>query len=298
MNIKKLFYYIIIYVLVALPTFLAAEPFVTGRLWGRFGNQLFIIAAATSLALDHGATPIFPDFAAAFDPDCNLTINYNLPSLRNDYEKIFFHLNVKQPKTEIEFCYREPSFTYAPIPYQPNMIIEGWFQSEKYFFNHKHEIMELFAPPKDISDYLKNKYDDLIKHPKTVSIHLRNYYKENPYLEQVYPTYGREYVEKAIALFPEDSVFVVFSDQIAWCKEQLAGVSRKFLFIEGEEFYHDFYLMSLCKHHIICNSTFSWWAAYLNKNSEKVVVAPKQWFAPDYNHNSSDLIPDGWITIE
>lgn len=297
MNLKASFQCLMVFIFGTLPSILAANPYVTARLWGRFGNQLFIIAAATSLALENGVTPTFPDFAAALDPECNLKINYDLPSLRTDYEKIFYHLNVAQPIEEIEFYYKEPSFTYAPIPYQPNMIIEGWFQSEKYFINHKKEIIDLFGPSPEILQYLKSKYSALIKHPKTVSIHLRNYYKENPNLERVYPTYGKDYVEKAISLFPEDSLFVVFSDQISWCKEQLAGIPRNIHFIEGEKFYHDFYLMSMCKHHIICNSTFSWWAAYLNKNPDKIVVAPQQWFSPEYNHNSSDLIPEGWITI-
>jgi hypothetical protein len=211
--------------------------------------------------------------------------------------KMFNHLNVSLPTEEVEFVYQEPSYTYEPILYRPNMLIEGWFQSEKYFINHKQEIMDLFACSPETTDYLTAKYSDIINNLNTVSIHLRSYAKEDPYLTNVYPTYGREYFQKAMQLFDADVQFIIFSDQIEWAKEELNGLSNNMRFIENEQFYHDFYLMSMCKHNIICNSTFSWWAAYLNRNPNKNVVVPATWFTPQYNHNSQDLIPSGWISI-
>ncbi len=276
----------------------AEKPYVTGRIWGRLGNQMFIIAAVTSLGLDNGAIPVFPDYARAFDPDCNLGANYEVPSMREYYQRLFYHLDVQAKGQEAECVYREPAYTYNPIPYRPNMMIEGWFQSEKYFMNHKQEIIDLFAPPQDILDDLKAAYSDIIDHPYTVSIHLRCYFKENPLYARVYPTYGSDYVSRAVALFGPEAQFIVFSDQIEWAKEQLAGIPGNIRFIEGEDMYHDFYLMSLCKHNIICNSTFSWWAAYLNKNPDKTVVSPKEWFTPEYDHSTQDLIPEEWIKID
>ncbi|MBA3603258.1 MAG: alpha-1,2-fucosyltransferase, partial [Parachlamydiaceae bacterium] len=205
---------------------------------------------------------------------------------------------VSSSTENIEFVYREPSFSYTPIPYHPNMLLEGWFQSEKYFLNNKQAIMDLFAPKTEILDYLNEKYSDIIAHPNTVSIHLRSYIKENPIYVEVYPTYGREYVEKAIQLFDADAQFIVFSDQIEWAKEELSGLANNMRFIEGEKYFHDFYLMSMCKHNIICNSTFSWWAAYLNRNPNKVITVPSEWFAPKYNHNSQDLIPQEWVIVK
>lgn len=274
-------------------------PFVTGSVWGRLGNQMFIIAAVTSLALDHGATPTFPDYAKAFDRKSDLQGqgNYEMANMRQNFQRLFYHLNTHAPRN-VEFVYREPSFTYAPIPYRPNMRIEGWFQSEKYFSHHKQEIIDLFAPPPHLLSYLQTTYSDIVSHPHTVSIHLRCYVKENPLNANVYPTYGRDYVAKAMRLFGPEAEYVVFSDQIDWAKKELQGLPGKIRFIENEPPEVDFYLMSLCKHNIVCNSTFSWWAAYLNQNPNKIVVVPFQWFTPQFNHDTRDLIPKKWIKLK
>lgn len=271
-----------------IPTLLKAAPFVVGHLMGQLGNQMFIIAATTSLALDNGATPLFPDFFIPSDPVFKLPYNH---------EKVFYHLNASAPEQPIEFTYREPRFTYDPIPYQPNMMLFGWFQSEKYFKHHKQEILELFAPHPEIVDYLYSKYRSIIEHPKTVSIHYRTYLADDPH-QKVYYTYGKEYFQQAVGLFPEDSLFVIFGNDMEWCKTHLADIAKNIVFIEGETHYHDLYLMSMCKDNIISNSSFSWWAAYLNPNPNKVVIVPPEWFAPAYQHDWSDLIPEGWIELK
>ncbi|HKZ00158.1 MAG TPA: alpha-1,2-fucosyltransferase [Rhabdochlamydiaceae bacterium] len=264
----------------------SSEPYVIGHLMGQLGNQMFIVAATVSLALDHGATPLFPEFKEPGDPIFKFPINY---------EKIFFSLETRRPEKPVEFYYYEPQFTYDPIPYQPNMAIFGWFQSEKYFVNHKEEILQLFSPSQEIISYLENKYEEIIHHPNTVAIHFRSYLLEN--VGNVYPTYGMEYYEKAMALFPKDSLFVVFSNCMQWCKEHFSHLPYSIRFIEGEEHYHDLFLMSMCKHQIICNSSFSWWAAYLNRNPGKRVIVPHVWFCPEYNHSSQDLIPGEWTIL-
>lgn len=288
---------IVCLMLIFLPLSLPGDPYVTARLWGRLGNQLFIIAAATSVALDHGAVTSFPDFMRAFsDEGAKMEGNYARESLKASFNAIFNRLDTSMPSEPVEFIYREPSFTYAPIPYHPNMLLEGWFQSDKYFKHHKQEILALFAPSDEMVRYLRGKYSDIIDHPHAVSVHLRCYFKEDRALERVYPTYGRDYVIRAMKHFPK-ALFVVFSDQIAWAKEQLAGLPGTFRFIEKESLFADFYLMSMCKHNIISNSSFSWWAAYLNANPNKVVLLPLRWFSPEYMHNSNDLVPEGWRVV-
>lgn len=274
----------------------ADQHFVTARLWGRLGNHLFIIAATTSLALDNGAVPAFHDLVRNFGSVENS--NFVLSNLKSNYINMFSKLNTTNYDDKVEFVYREPSFAYSYIPYHPNMLLEGWFQSEKYFSAHKNEIIDLFSPSKDIMEYLTDKYRDIIDVNNTVSVHLRCYTKENKKFDIVYPTYGRDYFVKAMKYFDKNVQFIVFSDQIEWAKEQLAGIPRKIRFIEGEEYYNDFYLMSLCKHNIICNSTFSWWAAYLNRNKKKKIIAPSEWFKASYNQCTKDLIPKEWILIK
>jgi hypothetical protein len=175
-------------------------------------------------------------------------------------------------------------------------MISGYFQSYKYFDHHRAEILELFAPSQEITSYLEAKYPDILSHPNTVAVHTRNYYEEDPH-ETCHYTYERDYFEKAMMLFPEDALFVIFSNKMQWCQTMLAGIPRTMIFIDGNQHYHDFYLMSRCKHNIICNSSFSWWAAYLNSNPDKQVITPPAWFNPNYGLNTSDLIPQEWISI-
>ena len=81
--------------------------------------------------------------------------------------------------------------------------------------------------------------------------------------------------------FPPESTFVIFSDRINWCKKHFPNLGKKVVFIEGNDPVEDLFLMSMMKHNIICNSTFSWWGAYLNQNAEKIVIAPVHWMHPD-----------------
>ena len=260
-----------------------SPSFIEGQLTGQLGNQLFVIAATVSLALDHDAIPVFPDFL--FDKTNGIPLNF---------EKVFYHLNTTKPGDLYE--YHEPFYHYAPIPYIENMRLCGYFQSEKYFKHHKEEILELFAPRLEIKEYIESKYKDLLLHPNIVSVHLRSYYDHDP-SQEVFIQYGKEYCEKAMTLFPEDTLFVVFSNKMEQCKKELASINRPKVFIECESYYYDLYLMSLCKHNIICNSSFSWWAAYLNSNPEKIIVAPPRWYTPKSGLNDEDIVPEEWIRL-
>lgn len=265
----------------------AVQPVVVGHLHHQLGNQFFIIAATASLAWDHDAMPVFPNLIK--QKKHNTTLNY---------KKIFFRLNATIPEgTELGFHYYEPHHHFAPIPYQPNMQITGYFQSEKYFAHHKNEIKELFAPSDEIKNYLTNKYRDILDHPNTVAVHVRSFLEEDP-KQTTFITYGLDYYKKAMALFPPDTLFVVFSNKMKWCKRLFKKIQSNIRFIEGEKYYHDFYLMSMCKHNIVCNSSFSWWAAYLNPYEEKIVVTPKLWFNPNFEADTKDVIPSEWIVIE
>jgi hypothetical protein len=107
-----------------------------------------------------------------------------------------------------------------------------------------------------------------------------------------------DYFEAAMKRIPSGTTFVVFSDDINWCRENFSKDDKNILFIEGNLDYEDISLMSLCDHNIISNSTFSWWAAWLNDNPSKIVIAPKNWFGPAYsNLSTEDLYCPGWLVI-
>lgn len=260
-----------------------AASFVEGKLTGQIGNQLFVIAAAESLALDHSAIATFPDLLS--DKTNGIPLNF---------EKVFYHLNTLTPR--IQHDYHEPFYHYKAIPYRKNIRIHGYFQSEKYFKHHKKEILELFKPHAEILEYLETKYKGLLSHPNTVALHLRSYYDHDPE-QEVFIQYGRVYCEKAMSLFPDDALFVVFSNNMETCKAELSSINRPMVFIEGEKYYHDLYLMSMCKHNIIGNSSFSWWAAYLNSNPDKIVVTPPRWYTPGSGLDDKDVVPQEWIRI-
>lgn len=283
--------HLLLILLTSFSTVLVAEetekPFVIGTLNGRLGNQFFQIANALSVALDHDAEAIFPDLV--FRKDEGMPLN----------KEIFFsHVKAELPRSEITFIYDEhPHYHYRVQQYQPNMRLRGFFQSEKYFKHHNDKILPLFAFKEEVEDYVKTKYKVLLEMPNTVAIHIRAYNLEDAAAAEAFENVGMKYIKKAVKHFGPECVFVVFSDKIDWAKAIMRKFSRPHVFIENEAYYHDFILMSLCKHQIISNSSFSWWAAYLNKNPDKKVVAPARWMSKTNLITSEHFVPENWIKV-
>ena len=125
----------------------------------------------------------------------------------------------------------------------------------------------------------------------TVSLHVRRTDYVN--LQNYHPIAAIQYYKDALDLIEHDKV-VVFSDDINWCKKNFKF--NNMVFIEGNSNIEDLYLMSMCNNNVIANSSFSWWAAWLNKNEYKKIVAPKVWFGPAAP-SDKDIIPDTWIKI-
>ncbi|MDD2505652.1 MAG: alpha-1,2-fucosyltransferase, partial [Bacilli bacterium] len=133
------------------------------------------------------------------------------------------------------------------------------------------------------------------------SLHVRRGdYVLNSTTNKVHGTCGINYYNKAIDIVTKENpeaVFFVFSDDCDWARNNLKINHEKyFIDFNGKENCHeDIRLMSLCKHNIIANSSFSWWGAWLNNNKNKIVVAPKKWF--NVKINTKDLVPENWIKI-
>jgi len=254
------------------------KPFVTARIYGQLGNNLFQVAVASALAWDNNAEPVFQDFSS----------NSAL------YQHVFFRFKNKLPKKPITFEWHEKISTYHTIPYHPNMLMIGYFQSEQYFAHYRARLLELFAPhPNDLT-YIQKKYQHVLDHPNTVGVQIRYYKWEFP-TETMFPQYGKDYLEKTMALFPQDSLFVVSSNNIDFARKNIPEWAKNVLFLEREENYIDLYVLSLCKHNIITNSTFGWWAAWLNQNPNKIIVRPATWTA---YINGSDACPKEWLSVD
>ncbi len=248
----------------------ANTSFVTGNVMGQLGNQLFQIATIQSYAWDHDVHAFFPDLHSEW---------YNIPHNR---EHMFFRLDASSPPRahSHQFAQSAPQ-GFEPIPELSDLYLYGYLQSWKYFHHHREKILDLFAPSDVYTTYLENKYGDLLAHPYTVALHVRTYSRWK-HETNTHPFVGLDYYKEAIGYFPEDALFVVFSDRIEWCKKHFSQLCKNVVFIEGNDHIADLYLMSRMKHMIMGASTFSWWGAYLNRNCAKIVIAPDQWIHPSY----------------
>jgi hypothetical protein len=260
---------------------------VSTRLMGGLGNYMFQIATAyayskkTNKNLIFNSNDIYVVHGSVDSYKDNILSNIVFESLnQNSFGK----------------RYNEPSFNFNEIPnFDGNVYLNGYFQSEKYFKNYRNEILDLFEFDNKTKDFINKKYGDLLNN-KICSIHIRR--GDYLGLPDHHPTQPLEYYVNALGEFDNNTKFLVFSDDIEWCKINFSSINKDFTFIEGNTDYQDLYLMSICNDNIICNSTFSWWGAWLNKNENKQVVIPSNWFGPKLkNHNTNDLYCEGWFKI-
>lgn len=175
----------------------------------------------------------------------------------------------------------------------------GWWGGEHYFRDSATQIIEDLTLKEDYIKGLDRELIGRIKSMNTISIHIRRGdYLNNPYFHNLDEKYYRSAIS-ALREWVPNPVFFVFSDDINWVRENMA-IGDSTVFMHGNKDYEDLYYMSLCKHNIIANSTYSWWGAYLNRNSEKIVIAPKVWFDNEKaqkNYEEGSLIPDTWLQL-
>ena len=188
-------------------------------------------------------------------------------------------------------------------PFQKKSIfIWGRCQSEKYFTDAIVDVRHAFSFKKELS----GKASELakqIKSSNSVSLHVRrsdyvNFEKNKKSFGETDLSYYKRAIEY-IAERVEKPHFFVFSDDIAWCKENLK-MQFPVIYVSdssaGPKNAFHLELMSICKHNIIANSSFSWWGAWLNNNSDKIVVAPKRWYAGQ-DQKVTDIASQTWIKM-
>jgi hypothetical protein len=179
-----------------------------------------------------------------------------------------------------------------------NVYFKGFWQDKYYIEEVKNEIyrnviynsFELSEKNKQLLSVMKEK--------DCTSIHIRrgDYLHHSNFqgiCTEKYYTNAIDYIDKNT----NNALFIVFSDDISWCKKTLQKLNNRVVYVdwnEGENSYLDMYLMSNCNNNIIANSTFSWWGAFLNQNKSKVVVCPSKW---NNVSNKNRLMMDGWIGI-
>lgn len=177
----------------------------------------------------------------------------------------------------------------------------GYWQTERYFHPVRQAVLAAFTFPPFETESLNAKLENELRQRCSVSIHIRR----GDYLK-ISNTSGIctiDYYRKAISKIKElvtPDIYVIFSDDIEWCKEQFYSIigDTEIKFVnwnKGKDSYRDMQLMSLCKHNIIANSSFSWWGAWLNQTPRKSVIAPSRWMN---SAGWSEIIPEDWIRIE
>lgn len=193
------------------------------------------------------------------------------------------------------------SFDASAVNAPDHCYLRGYWQSPKYFCDAEQAIradLQLRHPPTGTDAQVAA---DIAK-TVAVSVHVRRGdYVSNPHTQRYHGVCGADYYSKAEQLLRERlSTFelFIFSDDPDWVKENLRFKSRThYVSHNGPDTDHeDLRLMTTCHHHVIANSTFSWWGAWLSPHSNKTVIAPKRWFA-EAPHSTDDLIPPSWIRI-
>ena len=241
------------------------------RTYGRMGNFLFQVAACIGYAMKHN-------------------LEFSIPNRTNEpfWNPIYLqHLvNPKYIQGREDVLLNEPFHQYQEIPFkeewrEKQIVLNGYWQSEKYFKEYRNEILYLFAFPYEMKK-------------DVVSIHVRR----GDYLQlpNKHPQIGKEWYEAAMALFP-DKQFKFFSDDISWCAHTFGGRDNV-TYSSNKNEVEDLIEMSCCEYNINSSSTFSWWSAWLNRNFEKIVVTPKDWFVPGWmNMDTKDIVPEEWIKL-
>jgi hypothetical protein len=261
-----------------------------GRM-GQLGNQMFQVASLKGIAKNNGYNFCIPNHNEVL-----------IDNLGNKLRIELFHpFNLKnisqlnlQTIEESRPSVSESRFSFDVNLYNncPDWInLVGYFQTEKYFKNIELEVKEDFS----FKDKILIPCKDMIsKVENPISLHIRR----GDYLINSgnHHNLSLEYYENSLSMFDSDRNVIIFSDDPEWCKQQKIFEDDRFLVAEGNSSYVDLCLMTLCPEHIIANSSFSWWGAWLSNSNR--VIAPSKWFGPNNSHlDTKDLYPEAWEII-
>jgi len=252
---------------------------------GRLGNQLFEFAATIGTAIKNDMPYMFRPWYY------NQFLQNPIPTDKN----------LKVPAKR----FREQHYYYQDIRLTEPTDLVGFFQSEKYFKHCESLIRYHFELRHDLRDYLKKKYKRMLdQKPCSLHVRLTDYLVRGNFANLT-----KDYYKKAIRHvtehFNNDPIFLIFSDDIKLAKRLYR--SKRFVYIHEELDILDMFLMSMCDSHIIANSSFSWWGAWLANNQK--VVAPERWYKgrkmnPNVPfikggwHEMRDLRPEPWVIID
>jgi hypothetical protein len=289
------------------------------KLIGGLGNQMFQYAAARRLAEKH-STILKLDVTGfekyklhryglhCFQISEYLATQNEIESIRGG-QNIFSRLKRKicrqigfdNPENKKWIFEKQFHFDPEILEAPNNVLLEGSWQSEKYFADIACILRREFVVKYQQDRQSKN-FADLIKSTESVSLHVRRAdYVQDALTNKTHGTCDQDYYNDCvnyIGAHVSSPHFYIFSDEPKWAKDNLK-FDFPMTFVDCNDAsrnYEDMRLMSMCKHNVIANSSFSWWGAWLNDAPDKLVLAPKKWFNDD-TKNTKDIIPGEWIKL-
>lgn len=253
--------------------------------YGRLGNQMFQYATLYSLGkqLKYSIGVPYQARSSNDKMDFCLADGFNIDAL--DSSGKFF-----------SSVYIEPSFNYDPniLNIPDECDIRGYFQTEKYFKAYKNDLK--FKQFK-FKDNIENQVNQLFegKDSELIAVHIR--LGDYVHIQDCHPICSVEYYKAALEELPKDCQIVLFSDDYSQALELFKSFGLNVMLTGGNDKFVDMCMMTKCDYHVIANSSFSWWGAWLS-NSKKV-IAPKVWFgnSPSVAKNWDDIYCDGWEVI-
>jgi hypothetical protein len=301
---------------------------ITVSLFGGLGNQMFQYAAAKALADHHGVGLGFdlggfrahPDRAFLLSRLCvpegetaqaaaltNPGSYFFRARRRERMGRLLARLGLPRLRSS-SGNYREPHFHFdeAFARLGPDTKLFGYFQSERYFGAIADRIRDYFAPREPLGAIAQTAAKRIAESALPVSLHIRR----GDYLQvstaAVHGLLDEAYYRAALASL-EDRLgcapdLFVFSDDREAAARVLSFVPpARVTFVDGDpdKPWEDMTLIARCRHHVIANSSFSWWGAWLNPSSDKIVIAPRAWFTPKglLTRNTKDLYPSAWMLV-
>lgn len=285
------------------------------RIYEGLGNQLFQYAYARALSL---ATEqrVFLDIreTGSLERDRGKTLRKSelhhfrtaLPICTN-VEHFYPYLNASKERLEmierwsagglLPYKYYEettPDYNERLMNLKGNWYLQGWFQDSRYFCKYAEQLRKELIPREKI--HINRKLKDILKTKHTVSVHIRR----SDYIRTV-NTLPVQYYYNAMKRMKDlvsQPYWVVFSDEPEWVKRNIDFGEDCFFLSEEESLqdYEELIVMSCCQNHIIANSTFSWWGAWLGNNKNKVVIGPERWLLKvrDFDYGRNILLKE-WI---
>jgi hypothetical protein len=302
---------------------------ITVSLIGGLGNQMFQYAAGKALAERHGV-PLALDISGfrnyALRPFLldRLLVPEAIASVRTgSTERPEINFTRARWKARIDRLlgkarlpklasspdeYREPHFHYDPAfeSLGPKISLFGYFQSERYFKSIAGNLRDWFSPREPLGDAAVAALKRIEISRLPVSVHVRRGDYLKPGTHEVHGILGesfyRQVFDRLKSMIDDEAELFIFSDDSAAAEQVLSFIpSSRLNHVRGdpERPWEDMALMAHCRHHVIANSSFSWWGAWLNPSSDKIVVAPRGWFVATElsKRNTSDLYPAGWILV-